>query len=156
MLGGGWTPLSPPEYITLNPSLIKSPVSFHLTSDSPSMFSFAFLISPITPASFPGLLNVLTFQVPILISFAFLSCLLSSSSFCCCCLCCRCCCCCSCCCCCCCLCFCWCLQGFRLLTTLEALFPPLPNATLSSCWADSFTMFTGILFDDIFHITWEE
>src|SRR6218665_2669274 len=88
------TPLCPPfpsVYITLTPSLVKSPPSFHLTSDSPKMSSFVFLISLITLASFPGLSIVLTFHVPTLI-FS--------------------------------------LQGFRWMTTEEALFPLLPNATL--------------------------
>src|SRR6218665_504633 len=101
------TPLCPPfpsVYITLTPSLVKSPPSFHLTSDSPKMSSFVFLISLITLASFPGLSIVLTFHVPILI-FS--------------------------------------LQGFRWMTTEEALFPLLPNATLPiSDWVDSFTLLT--------------
>src|SRR6218665_2834695 len=57
-------PFSPPVWIILTPSLVKSPSSFHLVSASPITSKFALFISLITLVSFPGLSMVRTFHVP--------------------------------------------------------------------------------------------
>src|SRR6218665_2967174 len=60
---------SPPVWIILTPSLVKSPSSFHLVSASPITSKFALFSSLMTLLSFPGLSMVRTFHVPTWILF---------------------------------------------------------------------------------------
>src|SRR6218665_3696907 len=62
-------PFSPPVWIILTPSLVKSPSSFHLVSASPITSKFALFISLMTLVSLPGLSMVRTFHVPTWILF---------------------------------------------------------------------------------------
>src|SRR6218665_2945460 len=57
-------PFSPPVWIILTSSLVKSPSSFYLVSASPITSKFALFISLITLASFPGLSMMRTLHVP--------------------------------------------------------------------------------------------
>src|ERR1051325_6911551 len=56
----------PPEYITLTPSLTKSPPSFHRTSLNPNTFKPNLVISNFTFSNFPFLSIVRTFHAPTL------------------------------------------------------------------------------------------
>src|SRR6476469_198086 len=61
--------IGPPAYITLYPSLTKSPPSFHLTSLTPIILNLFLRISSLTFSNFPITFIVRTFHVPTLISF---------------------------------------------------------------------------------------
>src|SRR6476469_3981237 len=60
--------VGPPAYITLYPSLTKSPPSFHLTSLTPIILNLFLRISSLTFSNFPIAFIVRTFHVPTLIS----------------------------------------------------------------------------------------